>query len=59
VPTITGSDGAEADPVPRALLAVTVQVYVDAVVSAVTVIGLAAPELVPATPPFVDVQVTV
>jgi hypothetical protein len=40
-PTITDREGADARPVPRALVAVTVQVYVLAVVTPVTTIGTA------------------
>jgi hypothetical protein len=58
-PTITAAEAVEAVPGPTAFVAVTVQVYVRAVVSAVTVIGLAAPELEPVTPPLLEVQVAV
>jgi hypothetical protein len=58
-PTTTAADAVDWLLGPTAFVAVTVHVYVLAVVSAVRVIGLAVPELVPVTPPFVEVQVAV
>jgi hypothetical protein len=57
-PTITAADAVDGLPVPAAFVAVAVQVYVFPVVSAVTLIGLAVPELAPVTPPFAEVHVT-
>jgi hypothetical protein len=53
------ADADEASPKPRALCAFTVHVYLRAVVSAVTLIGLAAPVADFVTPPLLDVQVAV
>jgi hypothetical protein len=53
----SGADGADAGPVPRAFVAVTVQVYDLAAVSPDTVRGPAAPLCDRATPTSVDVQV--
>lgn len=50
----TGADAADGAPTPRALVAVTVHVYVLPVVNPVTVIGLAGPPLEPPTPPLLD-----
>jgi hypothetical protein len=58
-PTITGGDGADAGPAPRAFVAVIVHVYVLAVVSPGTVIGLTVAELEPAAPPLADVHAAV
>ena len=52
----TGSDGSDALLVPTPLVAVTVQVYVFALVSPVTVIGEEVPVSVPGAPPSSDVQ---
>jgi hypothetical protein len=61
-PTITGADGADPRPTPRALVAFTVHVYVPPVLNPATVIGAAvAPEWAPVlvTPPLLDVHVAV
>jgi len=55
-PGTTAADGKEALLVPTALVAVTVQVYVFALVRPVTVIGGVVPVLVPAAPPSSEVQ---
>jgi hypothetical protein len=52
---VTEFDGAEAGPVPAALVAVTVKVYAVPFASPVTVIGLLEP--LPVTPPGEDVTV--
>ena len=54
---VTLFDAFDGSPVPTALVAVTVHAYALPFVSPVTTIGLAPPELVPVTPPFVEVHV--
>src|SRR5262245_44551159 len=57
--TVAGTnafDAADAGPVPTALVAVTLHVYVLPLVSPEITIGLEAPEPLRATPPFDDVQ---
>ena len=58
-PTITASDGADAAPVPMALVAWTVHEYVAPVVKPVTVNGDTAPVCTPVAPPLVDPHVAV
>ena len=61
-PTMTALDGTDAGPVPRLFVAVTLHVYVLAVVRPATVIGPAvAPVSTPVlvTPVLLDVQVAV
>jgi hypothetical protein len=58
-PRITGNDAADVGPDPAAFVALTVHVYVPAVVRPGTTIGLAAPFCVPVTPPLLDVHVAV
>ena len=53
------ADGAEATLVPTPLVAVTVQVYVLAFVSELTVIGELASDADSVAPPLLDVHVTV
>ena len=54
---VTGAEGKDDCPVPRLLVALTVHVYVLPAVRPATVIGLAVPDLVLATPPFDEVHV--
>ena len=56
---VAGADGGESGPAPRPFVPRTVQVYVFAVVSPATMIGLTAAALVLLRPPFEDVQVAV
>ena len=58
-PTITAADGEDAGPVPRALVALTVHVYLLAVVRCVTVKGDAAPAFVLVAPPLLDLHLAV
>jgi hypothetical protein len=58
-PTITASDGADATPVPTALVAWTVHVYVLPVVTPATVNGDPAPVCTPVAPPLLDPHVAV
>ena len=52
-----GDDRADTGPAPRALVAVTVHVYVFAVVNPFTVIGVTVPVALTAAPPAVGVHV--
>jgi len=54
----TGFELAEGAPVPAALIALTVQVYVTPAVRPVTTIGLAAPLVITAAPPLTGAHVT-
>ena len=52
-------DAVDDGPLPKLLVAKTVQVYVLPLVSAVTVSGEAEPVMLPEVPPLLDVQVAV
>jgi hypothetical protein len=54
-----GGDAADAGPVPRLFVALTLQVYVLPTVRAITVSGLARPTFILLIPPFDDTHVAV